>query len=134
MKVSDMSLIGNKALGFTQYAQIADYEFDPGKCDPIPDDERKSSTDLLLDEIFAVNPLTKLPDGDIACFVNENTSESVRQYILANLVKDNGEKSDTSGYDGISDDDIAEFTRGIDESVSSYRDRIVSVLRRRSDG
>ena len=134
MKVSDMSLIGNKALGFTQYAQIADYEFDPGKCDPIPDDERKSSTDLLLDEIFAVNPLTKLPDGDIACFVNENTSESVRQYILSNLVKDNGEISDTSGYDGISDDDIAEFTRGIDESVSSYRDRIVSVLKKRSDG
>lgn len=129
MYISEMSLIGDKALGFTQYNQIADYDFEPVKPDEKPD-ERTSSDNLVFDEIFAVNPVTKLPDGDIACFMNENTSEAVRQFIIQNLTSDNGSLSDSSGeFSQLDDDDIALFTRNSGESMSDYRDRLVNFVR-----
>ena len=129
MHISEMSLIGDKALGFTQYNQIADLDFEPVKPDEKPD-ERVSADSLIFDEIFAVNPVTKLPDGDIACFMNENTSEAVRNFIIQNLTSDNGSLSDSSGdFSSLSDDDIAMFTRNSGESVLDYRDRLVNFVR-----
>lgn len=129
MRISEMSLIGDKALGFTQYNQIADLDFEFIKPDEKPD-ERVTPDNLIFDEIFAVNPVTKLPDGDIACFMNENTSEAVRQFIIQNLTADNGSSSDSFGeFSALDDDDIAMFTRNSGESVSDYRDRLVNFVR-----
>ena len=129
MHISEMSLIGDKALGFTQYNQIADLDFEPVKPDEKPD-ERVLPDNLIFDEIFAVNPVTKLPDGDIACFMNENTSEAVRNFIIQNLTNDNGSMSDASGdFSALDDDTIALYTRNSGESVSQYRDRIISYIK-----
>lgn len=129
--ISEISLVGKKALGFTLYHQIKDVDFP--QCKPVdPEDERKSSDDVIFDEIFSVNPVTLLPDGDIACFMSENTSEAVRSFIAQNLLRENGVVSDTTKFDGLSDDDIAEFTRGGDETIESYRSRLVSYVRSNS--
>lgn len=133
MKLTD-GYFGERIKGFLPYAQIAEYDFEPmPEPEPEPDflrfDERKKPDDLIFDEIFAVNPLTKLPDGDIACFVNENTSESVRTFILQNLTRDNGLSSDSADFAGLDDDVIALYTRGIDEPVAHYRDRVIEDLK-----
>lgn len=129
--ISEISLVGKKSLGFTIYDQIKDVDFPQSK--PVdPDDEKKSPDDVIFDEIFAVDPVTLLPDGDIACFMSENTSESVRSFIAQNLLHENGGLSDMSKFDGLSDDDIAEFTRGGDETIESYRSRLVSYVRNNS--
>lgn len=129
--ISEISVVGKKALGFTLYDQIKDVDFPQPK--PVePEDEKKSADDVIFDEIFSVDPVTLLPDGDIACFMSENTSESVRNFISQNLLNENGGLSDTSKFDGLSDDVIAEFTRGGDESIEHYRNRLVSYVRNNS--
>lgn len=129
--ISEISLIGKKALGFTMYDQIKDVDFPQHK--PVdPEDEKKSPDDIIFDEIFSVDPITLLPDGDIACFMSENTSDSVRSFISQNLLRENGSLSDTTKFEGLSDDVIAEFTRGGDETIESYRSRLVDYVRNNS--
>lgn len=129
MKISDLSLIGKKCEGFTLFSQIKDFDIqDTNPKDKVLD--TKSSDDVLFDEIFSVNPFTGLPDGDLAIFMNENTSPSVKQFIELNLRKDTNLVSDSAGYSGqLSDDLIAEYMRNSDESIDSYRERLVSIVR-----
>ena len=66
----------NLAIGHREYRGLENREFvevvgrdlDPGVFD---------STKVLFDKIFAVNPVTNLPDGDIAVFMSENTSTEI---------------------------------------------------------
>lgn len=88
----------------------------------------------LFDTIFAINPLTRLPDGDIAVFMNENTSPEVRQYIQQQLMSALPQDAEMPS---ISDKDMEafggadgfdNFRRGENESLSDYRDRVIKFL------
>lgn len=129
MKIHDLSVLGVKAEGFNIYHQIKDIDFIPFVSDDKSVDS-KSPDAVLFDEIFKVNPFTGLPDCDLAVFMNENTSPSVRQFIELNLRKENILPSDSGSFgDELSDDLIAEFTRSSDETIENYRQRLVSVVR-----
>lgn len=87
----------------------------------------------LFDMIFSVNPLTGLPQGDLAMFMNENTSPEVRQYISQNLMSDNSAgvapTVKASDADSIPDDVIVELSRRDGESLGSYRDRMIDYVK-----
>ena len=87
----------------------------------------------LFDMIFSVNPLTGLPQGDLALFMNENTSPEVRQYITQNLMSDNSAgivpSVSAKDSDSISDDMIVELSRRDGESLGSYRDRMIDYVK-----
>lgn len=130
MKVSDLSLLGKKAEGFNLYHHIKDVDFIPFDVDESLEPDKKSPDNVIFDEIFKVNPFTGLPDGDLACFMSENTSPSVKQFIELNLRGTNNLPSDSGSFGSeLSDDLIAEFTRSSNETVESYRQRLVNVVR-----
>lgn len=87
-----------------------------------------SSADAIFDSIFSMNPRTGLPDGDIAMFMSEKTSPDIRDFIRTQLMSPNGVKADTT-FDGLTDDELHEFSRKDFESVTQYRDRLLNFLR-----
>lgn len=130
MKLSGLikNSTGRRCFGFNSY-RSADFDFiEPVEREVLSDDI-KTVKDSLLDSIFSIDVRTKLPSGDISVFLSENTSDSVKKFIQDNLLSDNGGVSDTSKYDGLSDDIIAKYMRNHDESIYQYRDRMLSVLR-----
>lgn len=78
----------------------------------------------IFDRIFSVDPRTKLPSGDIALFMTQNTSPEVRDFIQQNLMRPVNADTDAGKYDGLDDDIIALYTRGADEDIYDYRDRM----------
>lgn len=87
----------------------------------------------LLDFIFAVNPRTQMPSGDIACFLSADVNPQVKAFIEANLLRDIGDSSSEFSVstdlqnkfrDVISDDDIAKYSRNNGESQEEYSFRL----------
>lgn len=120
--------IYNDAYGYPEYRSCEKVLVDvyEEKEEEKPDQLPKS--EQLFDLIFSVNPRTKLPDGDIAMFMNDNTSPEVREFIRQNLMSDNGLETDGAKYNGLDDDTIALYTRNQGESLSQYRDRMYGVV------
>lgn len=132
-KISFLEENDRRALGYRQNEGSKDLVFlyyDPKEPTP-PDTENRE----LFDIIFAVNPLTKLPDGDIAVFMNQNTSPEVRQFIQQNLqteVPDNllaptVSDSDLEKFGGA--DGFENFRRRNGESIENYRDRVIDFVK-----
>lgn len=117
----------NSAFGNYQYRDLINVEvteIEPKKREFVNND----TADAIFDSIFAINPRTGLPDGDIAMFMSEKTSPDIREYIRTQLMSPNGVKADTT-FDGLSDDELHEFSRKDFESVTQYRDRLLNFLR-----
>lgn len=132
-KLHEKSLLGIRCYGFNTYrgAESLNYPDNEDFTKPaFLESDTKSSADALLDSIFAVDPLTKLPSGDISVFLSKNTSDSVKKFIQDNLLSDNGGHADSSKYPDLPDSVIAEYTRSFDETAYQYRDRIISVMRK----
>lgn len=129
MKLHEKSLLGKRVYGYntTRGAEFLSFPVEEEK--PVLKVDTKSQIDAVLDSIFAVDSLTKLPIGDLGVFTNKNTSEEVRRYIQDNLLADNGGVSDTSKYGDLPDSVIADYMRNSDETIYQYRDRVVSIMR-----
>lgn len=128
MKVSDISKLGIRANGFSAYRQLFDvvpYSDSVSRDSDVRDFPDKQ----LFDLVFAVNPRTDLPDGDLQMYLSKNTRPEVRTFIEQVLRQDNGQLSDTSQIRGLSDDDIQNFSRGSDESLSDYRLRLYNFVK-----
>lgn len=120
-------LLGKKVLGYTQFKGLLNFEYSEqsDKLDPVvPND-----VDKILQVIYKANPVSGLPEGDLAMFDNEEVSPEVRDYIRRNLMGEIGSDGDSSGFDGLSDDDIAGLTRDRYESRSEYRGRVYDYLK-----
>lgn len=92
--------------------------------DVVPSPE--SQLDLILNEIFSVDPVSGMPKGDIAYYLGENGNVQVREWIKNNLLQP---RSVLTGADPqrVSDDLIAEFSRGADETNEAYAMRLSSI-------
>lgn len=92
--------------------------------DVVPSPE--SQLDLILNEIFSVDPVSGLPKGDISYYLGENGNAQVREWIKNNLLQP---RSVLTGADPskVSDDLIAEFSRRSDESNEAYAMRLSSI-------
>lgn len=119
----NLSNVGKRYLGYRILSMIVSPIIE------LPDFERdKPHEASLLDSIFAIDERTKLPQGDLAVFMSENTSPEVKQFIQQNLLQDNNVQLPENGKD-LDDDTISALTRGSGESVSSYRDRVMDWLK-----
>lgn len=107
----------------------------------IPSDEKISEqpdvNKALMDLIYGVDENTGLPCGDISMFLSPRTNPEIKAFIDMNLMRDNSDgKSQVSIPNDvlnkmcttITDDDIARFSRGGDESREDYALRIRNYL------
>lgn len=130
MKITESSKLGLRAAGFLGYRQIADIDFPVTDLVDYPYVEENTMERGLLDMIFSVNPITLLPDGDIAFHLHKDTPPDVRRFIEANLHQPYQVDADASGqFSSLDDDTIAELSRGASESLNDYRARVVDYVK-----
>lgn len=96
-----------------------------------PDVKKKDSQ--LLNYIYSVNPVTGLPQGDLAVYLGDKANPQIRAFIEMNLLQET--ENSKSGFkmpdevinkfrEHISDDDIAALSRNHGESKEEYADRM----------
>lgn len=76
----------------------------------------------VLKEIFAVDPVSGAPLGDIAYFLSPNGNPTIKAWLTNNLLKPRfgAQMRD----DNISDDMLVEFSRNADENIDDYAARL----------
>ncbi len=95
----------------------------------IPDPpEVRSESDLqrVLDAIFTVDEKSGLPRTDVQYYLSPNGNPEVREWLINNLMKPRADKLRTN-IEGLTDDMLAEFTRGAEEDIDAYRKRIYNL-------
>ena len=92
---------------------------------PVVDGVHKNDVDNILSEIFAPDPITGAPKGDIAYYLSPDGNPMIKQWLETHLLAPRGVISSNGQYD---DDTIAEYSRNADESVDSYRERIIGYI------
>lgn len=80
----------------------------------------------VLDEIFAVDPVSGFPKGDIQYFLSKDGNPQVKAWLESNLLQPRA-TSRGSSLEGVTDDMIAEFSRQPGESTVSYAARLASI-------
>lgn len=100
---------------FAQYVGLTDsFKFLPAP-EFVPDD---SQIMTILNEIFAVDPATGAPRGDIAYYLSPDGNPTVKTWLMNNLLRPKfGIKARN---EDLTDDMIADFSRGTEESIDSY--------------
>lgn len=124
--------INKNALMFQQYRGLTDVQ-------PFVQKHICKTTDflddlsvLLLSQVFAVDPMTGLPRGDIAQFLSDKTNPEVKDFIQNTLMK----KVDTQTVpfdERITDDDIFDSMPYQGEKRDDYVDRIKGMLQKREN-
>lgn len=127
-QLQDVAICKHRVYGYNMSRDLVGVDFEH----TIPEVsvvEDKTPTKQLFDLVFSVDPVTLLPSGDLAMFMNENTSPEVRRAIEMNLMSPMDVKGDSSGYDGMSDDLIMEYMREPSESLDTYRLRMFDKIK-----
>lgn len=132
MKISEKSPLGVRAYGFNMSRDLAvndypDYPIDETALMVEPD---ASSEQNLFDMVFSVDPITKLPSGDLAMLLSKNTHPDVKAFITTQLMNPTNVQAEASGkFSVLSDDDIVALSRDSNESLESYRYRVFEFLK-----
>lgn len=87
-------------------------------------EKRVSPTDAILQEIYAPDPRTGLPTGDIGYFVSDKANPEIKQFILEQLFMDVSASANPTAPKGLSDDDILLLSRQTGESNQDYMNRL----------
>ena len=76
----------------------------------------------VLNMIYAPDPNTGLPCGDLACYLGDKTSPEVREFIRLNMLQQIPDVPVLP--DELSDEDAFDFIRGKDETPAQYCQRM----------
>ena len=120
----------NKILGYSQRLHRV--------FDTVPMKEHENTIDViepnqaLLDIIFASDPVSGLPSGDLSAFMGDKTNPEVKMFIQSQLLQERIDSASpmdlppdvTNKFKSISDDDIALFSRNHNESREDYAHRL----------
>lgn len=85
-----------------------------------------SQIDEILKDIFSVDPDSGLPRGDLAYYLSPDGNPTVKAWLENNLLKPRAARVGSS-VDGVTDDMLNEYSRGKDESVVDYAERLRSI-------
>lgn len=130
MKVHESSCLGKKVYGFNMFKSLETVDYPIIESQDSIDVVNVDPNQSLFDIVFAINPDTLLPDGDIAVFMSENTHPDVRRFIEMNLHHPTSLSGDSAGqFSDLDDDVILELTRGSSESISDYRSRLLDYVK-----
>ena len=88
---------------------------------PVEDDMQR-----ILREIYSVDENTGLPQGDLAYYLSPDGNPQVKEWLVNNLLKPRAIVQGSS-VDGVTDDMLAEYAKGRDESVDAYRQRLSDI-------
>ena len=88
---------------------------------PVEDDMQR-----ILREIYSVDENTGLPQGDLAFYLSPDGNPQVKDWLVNNLLKP---RAIAQGFsvEGVTDDMLAEYAKGRDESVDAYRQRLSDI-------
>lgn len=98
-------------------------DFKPYK---LPIEKEVEENKSLMDIIYSRDSNTGLPVGDLALFMNDNTSLEVRQYIQQNLLAEQNADSPSVPYD--CDIDLTPYIRMKGESRVEYMERLNTIF------
>ena len=84
-----------------------------------------SELQVILDEIFSVDPVTGFPRGDIAYYLSKDGNPQVKQWLEINLLKPRTTGNQTPK--DVTDDMIIEMSRQRGESIEDYQTRLMSI-------
>ena len=82
-----------------------------------------SDMDRILKEIYSVDENSGLPIGDLAYYLSPNGNPQVKSWLENNLLKPRAAALGSS-VEGVTDDMIAEFAKGSNESAEDYTARL----------
>lgn len=85
--------------------------------------------DSFLSIVYAPDPRTNLPTGDLNYLVSDKVNPDVKRWVLDNLLVDVSSAAMPAAPSGMSDDDIAALARSPKESVQAYMERVNSYAR-----
>lgn len=85
-----------------------------------------SQLDEILKDIFSVDPESGLPRGDLAYYLSPDGNPTVKAWLENNLLKPRAKRVGSS-IEGVTDDMLNEYSRGKDESVADYAERLRSI-------
>ena len=88
---------------------------------PVEDDMQR-----ILREIYSVDEFTGVPQGDLAYYLSPDGNPQVKEWLINNLLQPRA-IAQGSSVEGVTDDMLAEFAKGRDESPSQYRERLISI-------
>lgn len=109
---------------FAQYKNIDLKYVTPAE--PLVDYVDDSDLKKVLDEIFTVDPVSGLPQGDYQYYMSSSGNPVVKQWLENNLIRPR-KFSNGSSVEGVTDDMIFEMSRKSGESVSDYQARLTSL-------
>ena len=94
--------------------------------------EHSGTANLILQQIYTPDPVTRLPSSDIMCFLSSDTPLEVRNFIQQNLMSPvTAEKVGLAS--DMDSDTIAELTRGVDEDSHAYVSRVSAFMQKHVD-
>lgn len=104
-------------------------ELEKGQVEPVSseltDVEIKDSPfDSLVKVVYQVDPLFKLPTGDLTFFVSDRVNSDIKQFVLDNLMIDTSSAANVPTPDGVSPELAMSLARGASEDVDTYRERV----------
>lgn len=118
-----MKKVAYKRMDYARF--VDDYPENFNEVVEIPEVEKRvNSTDAILQEIYAPDPRTGLPTGDIGYFVSDKANPEIKQFILEQLFMDVSGSANLSAPKGLSDDDILLLSRQSGESNQDYMQRL----------
>lgn len=96
-----------------------------GVVDPeyVPTD---SDMDRILKEIYSVDEKSGLPKGDLAYYLSPDGNVQIKSWLENNLLKPRAAARGTS-VEGVTDDMIAEYSKGSNESAEDYTARLKKI-------
>ena len=110
-----------------KFAAYCCLDLDDNLNHPVDPDYEVSTNplDSVLKEIFAVDPETGSPKGDLAYYLSPDGNPTIKSWLENNLLAPRGISNNTP--EGVTDDMLAEFSRGADETIESYSQRMTEI-------
>ena len=110
------------------FRKYAAFQNAPTNYEPLvmPDkvDKSVNSDDAVLKAIYAIDPISKKPTGDISAYMSDKTSPEVKAYIMQNLMQDMSSFANPAAPASLSEDDVLFLSRRPGESRDAYIERI----------
>lgn len=97
----------------------------PADVKPEISEKKKDVSDQLLDVIYAPDPVTRLPQNDVAVYLSDKVDPMIKEFIASNLMAPN---PDVKGVPDEQSDILFDLIRGQNESVSDYAVRVRGII------
>ena len=105
-------------------ANIIANEVQPEKKVELEKVEKVSPADAFLRLVYALDPISNLPTGDLCYMVSDKANPEVKAWVLQNIQMDTSSAANMTAPDGLSDDDLITLTRKQGESTEAYAERV----------